>query len=72
MSNEPVSLNVDNEGIAIVRMEDEAGRNAISEEMAFALQKTFAEVSMREDVKVVVIAGLPGYFSTGAQSETFL
>lgn len=69
MSIELVSMAVDNEGIAVVRMQDEEGRNAISEEMAASLQHVLGAVSLREDVKVVVIAGLPGYFSTGASRK---
>jgi polyketide biosynthesis enoyl-CoA hydratase PksI len=69
MSIELVSLAVDNEGIAVVRMQDEEGCNAISEEMASALQHVLGAVRLREDVKVVVIAGLPNYFSTGASRE---
>jgi polyketide biosynthesis enoyl-CoA hydratase PksI len=64
-----VTLTVDNEGVAVVRMVDEAGLNAISEEMSSALQGVLSETSAREDVKVVVIAGLPEYFSTGASRE---
>jgi polyketide biosynthesis enoyl-CoA hydratase PksI len=69
MSNELVSLTVDREGIAVICMRDEKRMNAISEEMAFALQRVLGEAGVREDVKVAVIAGLPEYFSTGASPE---
>lgn len=69
MSAELVSVAVDDEGIAVVRMTDEEGLNAISEEMSAALQRVLRETSAREDIKVVVIAGLPGYFSSGASRE---
>jgi polyketide biosynthesis enoyl-CoA hydratase PksI len=69
MGAELVSLNVDNAGIALVRMLDEEGKNAISEQMASALLSVLRDVNAREDVKVVVFAGLPEYFSAGASRE---
>jgi polyketide biosynthesis enoyl-CoA hydratase PksI len=53
-------------GVALVRMQDEAGKNALSHEMTPELESVFRTLSDRNDVKVAVLAGLPEYFCTGA------
>ena len=63
------TLNVSSEGVAVLRMQDEANKNALSEEMVHSLDAHLQEVARRDDVKVVILAGLPEYFSCGASLE---
>ena len=72
MAGEFASLNVTPEGVAILRMQDEQGRNALSEGMVHALEALLDAVANRDDVKVMIVAGLPEYFSSGASREVLL
>lgn len=64
-----VSLTLDDDGIAFIRMQDERGGNALSEAMATALRAVLAEVSASDRARVVILAGVGAYFSTGASAE---
>ena len=59
-------LTVDECGVAVLRMCDTRGRNALSIEMVAELEARLADIGRREGVKVVVLAGTDDYFSTGA------
>ncbi len=56
-------------GIAVLRMQDAAGKNALSHAMTLELEQRIAELRGNERVRVVVLAGLPEYFCTGASRE---
>lgn len=60
-----ITCNID-EGIACIRMQDEAGKNALSRELIPELEHALHAVSEDAGVKVIVLAGLPEYFCTGA------
>jgi len=66
------SLEVNPDGIASLRMHDDSGTNALSEAMVEALDSLLAKVSSREDVKVVLLCGLPEHFCSGANRDVLL
>ena len=53
-------------GIAVVRMQDAVGKNALSHDMTRALENRIGDLHGNTDIKVIVLAGLPEYFCTGA------
>ena len=55
--------------VATIRMQDVASCNALSIEMVAQLEQGLDAVSRSEDVHVIVLAGLPDYFCTGASRE---
>ena len=61
----PVACRVE-DGIAVVRMQDGAGKNALSRGLTLELERALGSVSNRPEVRVVVLCGLPEYFCTGA------
>ncbi len=63
------TLKMLSDGVAVLRMQDEANNNALSEEMVHSLDAHLQEVGRRHDVRVVILAGLPEYFSSGASVE---
>lgn len=63
------SLDVNSDGIAVLRMHDQASGNGLSEPMVRALDSLLSTVAVRDDVKVMMLAGLPEYFSTGATAD---
>jgi polyketide biosynthesis enoyl-CoA hydratase PksI len=71
-SSDPVTLEVSPEGIAVLRLCDEKNNNALSEEMAAALDAQLEAAALREDIKTVVLAGLPECFCSGASREVLL
>ncbi len=64
-----VTLDVSPEGIAVLRMHDPEGNNALSREMVTGLESSFFELAQRTDVRVVVLAGTAEVFSSGASRE---
>jgi len=56
-------------GIAVIRMQDFAGKNALSHAMTLQLEQCIAELRGDERIRAVVLAGLPEYFCTGASRE---
>ena len=69
MSDSMVSLEIDENGVATVRMQHEPDKNALSVPMVEALQQCFARVRENQAVKAVVITGLPQYFCVGASLD---
>jgi polyketide biosynthesis enoyl-CoA hydratase PksI len=63
------TLTMSSEGVAVLRLQDEANKNALSEEMVRSLETHLQEVSGRDDIKVMILAGLTEYFSSGASLE---
>lgn len=72
MSNPIINLDIDSRGIAIIRMQDESRKNALSREMVSALRQSFMDAGKNESVRAVILAGLPEYFSTGASEDILL
>jgi len=68
----PLELHVDAEGLALLRMRDEAGKNAFSQPFVAALVAALTALGGRADVKVVVLAGLDGVFSAGGDRSVLL
>jgi polyketide biosynthesis enoyl-CoA hydratase PksI len=60
------------DGVAIVTMVDEAGKNALSHAMIEALGEAFAAIAHDVTISAVVLAGLPSYFSSGASPEVLV
>ena len=72
MNDAIVKLEIDERGIATLRMLDEPRKNALSREMVEGLHRSLVDVSTSENVKVILLAGLPEYFSTGASEDILL
>jgi polyketide biosynthesis enoyl-CoA hydratase PksI len=53
-------------GVAVVTLNDGPGRNALSREMVSTLEATFDGIGRDERMRVVVLAGLPDIFCSGA------
>jgi polyketide biosynthesis enoyl-CoA hydratase PksI len=68
MSRAPIRCTVQ-DGVALVHMQDAAGRNALSPAMVRGLEHALREAGARTDARAVVLAGLPEHFSTGASPE---
>lgn len=71
-SDEFASLTVSAEGVAVVRMCDEKTGNALSEAMVHRLESLFQDARSHADIKVVILAGLSEYFSSGASRDVLL
>jgi polyketide biosynthesis enoyl-CoA hydratase PksI len=69
VNNRITELQVDASGVAILTMKDSARKNTLSFEMAQELDERFAAIARDETIKVLVLAGLDEYFSTGANRE---
>ena len=67
-----VELTVDAEGLALLRMRDEAGKNAFSQPFVAALVAALTALGRRADVKVVVLCGLADVFSAGGDRSVLL
>jgi polyketide biosynthesis enoyl-CoA hydratase PksI len=72
MSEPIINFDIDGRGIATIRMQDEFRKNALSREMVEALRQSLIDASNNESAKVVILAGLPEYFSTGASEDILL
>ncbi|MEI8256735.1 MAG: polyketide synthase [Deltaproteobacteria bacterium] len=64
-----VSLKIEADGVAVVKLADEVGRNAMSEPFVHALLARLRDVGTDPKVKAIVIAGLPDVFCAGASRE---
>ena len=67
-----VSLTCDAEGIATLEMRDAEGKNALGEELVAELTGALDDLRRRRDAKVLVLAGLPWVFCSGAPRELLL
>ncbi len=61
----PVQLQFLQSGIAVVTMRDSANGNMLTDAMLHHLEASFAEISKRQDVSVVVLTGTEQLFCTG-------
>jgi polyketide biosynthesis enoyl-CoA hydratase PksI len=64
-----VGLEVDSLGVATVSLDDVACQNAMSESLVTQLMERLHEITVAQQVRVVVIKGLPQVFSGGASRE---
>jgi polyketide biosynthesis enoyl-CoA hydratase PksI len=71
-SDEFASLTINAEGIAVLRMCDEKSGNALSEGMVHRLESLFTDIASHDAIKVVILAGLPEYFCSGASRDVLL
>lgn len=71
MTREPVRSTLVDDGVLLVAMDDEAEHNALTLVMVEALERAFAGLRHRHDVRAVVLAGRPDVFCSGA-SRTML
>jgi polyketide biosynthesis enoyl-CoA hydratase PksI len=69
MSGARVRFELSPSGIGVVAMSDTEGRNAMSEAFVHDLMSALAAASQSPDVKVVVLAGLPDVFTSGASLD---
>jgi polyketide biosynthesis enoyl-CoA hydratase PksI len=61
---------IDTDGpVVTVRLCDAAGRNALSRELSCQLEAALSEVAAVPDARVMILAGLPEYFCTGANRD---
>ena len=67
-----LTLDVSPEGVAVLRMIDAETKNALSEGMVEALDESLKSVAGRSDVKVLILAGLPDSFCSGASRDVLL
>lgn len=64
-----VTIERPEDGVAVVAMHDEPGRNAFSEAFCAELLGALQEVAAAPDVRAVVLTGLPDVFCSGASRE---
>lgn len=57
------------EGVASVQMDDAERQNALGYEMVDGLTEVFDELGRDKEIRVIVLAGLPEVFSSGASYE---
>jgi len=55
--------------VAVVSLDDEAGRNALSEQLVHELSQTLATAGADRSVHAIVLAGRPDVFCTGASRD---
>jgi polyketide biosynthesis enoyl-CoA hydratase PksI len=65
-------LDVDGDGLAVLRMQDEAGSNAFSQDFVAAVVQALGELGRASAVKTVVLCGLPTVFSAGGDRDVLL
>jgi polyketide biosynthesis enoyl-CoA hydratase PksI len=67
-----VSLTYDNSQIATLQMADAAGKNGLTTEFVEGLIHSLNELKTNEEVKVLIISGLPDVFCSGADLNTLI
>ena len=68
----PVSLRIDEQGVAELWMHDDARKNAFSREFVDALLARMAELSRDRRSKVCILRGLPEVFCAGGDRRVLL
>ena len=66
------SLEIHGEGMAVLRMHDASNGNGLSKDMVGLLDSLLSDAAHRKDIKALILAGLPDYFSSGATQEVLL
>ncbi|MBN2196437.1 MAG: enoyl-CoA hydratase/isomerase family protein [Polyangiaceae bacterium] len=64
-----VTLDREANGIAVVSMRDAVGKNAFSEAFVADIEGCLAQAAADQEVKVIVLVGLPDVFASGAPRE---
>lgn len=67
-----VELKYDPSGIVTMHMQDTAGRNGLTPAFVEALMECLNEVKLNEEIKVMVMTGLPDVFCSGADLDTLV
>ncbi|MBL9103407.1 MAG: enoyl-CoA hydratase/isomerase family protein [Myxococcales bacterium] len=67
-----LAVDVEGDGLAVLRMQDEAGKNAFSQDFVAAVVQALTELGRASGVKAVVLCGLPSVFSAGGDREVLL
>lgn len=67
-----VTYTVQENGIAVVKMQDEEGKNVFSDELINGLISAVDELESTYEPRVMILSGLPDVFSGGAEKETLL
>lgn len=67
-----IRLTSDQDGIAVLNMADEAGKNALTPAFVEALVACLNHVKADTDLKVLVMTGLPEVFCSGADLDTLI
>ena len=62
-------VNYPSDGVALVQMDDAAGKNALSHDMVDGLGLVFDRLGRNPEVRAIVLAGLPDIFSSGANLQ---
>jgi polyketide biosynthesis enoyl-CoA hydratase PksI len=71
-AHDSVVLERHEDGIVVLAMRDEAGKNAMSDAFVEALSARLKEAALLADAKCVVLTGLPEIFSSGASRDTLV
>lgn len=67
-----LATRVEDDGLAVLRMQDEVGKNAFSQTFVAELVAELERLGRDEAVKVVVLCGLAAVFSAGGDREVLL
>lgn len=67
-----LAIDVEGDGLAVLRMQDEVGRNAFSRDFVAAVVQALTELGRAPAVKAIVLCGLPTVFSAGGDREVLL
>ncbi|MET0322123.1 MAG: polyketide synthase, partial [Duganella sp.] len=67
-----VSLDIDDDGVAVIALRDPGHRNAFTDALVDGVSKAFAAVAALPQAKVLVLTGDAGYFSTGGTRASLL
>jgi 4-carboxy-3-alkylbut-2-enoyl-[acp] decarboxylase len=70
--SEIISLSVSSDGMALLRMQDEAGKNTFSPPFVERLKEIFREIEKDPRIKVVIVTGYNAYFCTGGSKQELL
>lgn len=65
-------VDVEGDGLAVLRMQDDAGKNAFSQQFVAAIVQALGELGATPTIKAVVLCGLPDIFSAGGDREVLL
>ncbi len=70
--NPRISLTVRDDGVAHLRMQDKANQNVFSDDFIRELIESLDWLAQNEQVKVLILSGLPEVFSSGADKQNLL
>lgn len=70
--NNPVSLEYNDSGVAVITMQDTDGKNVFSDSLIHGLIEVLDELENSSRPPVAILRGLPDVFSGGAEKETLI